>query len=85
MAQARNDIVMDHVLSESWRLLDLLTVMTGIDVIFVGVHCSAADLAQRETARRDRAIGTAINQAAKVHLHGLYDLEMNTSAGDRRQ
>jgi chloramphenicol 3-O phosphotransferase len=80
MAQAGNDIVMDHVLSESWRLNDLLVVMAEIDVIFVGVHCAAADLRQRETGRRDRSIGTAIGQAVKVHSHGLYDIEVNTSA-----
>lgn len=78
MAQAGNDIVMDHVLSEPWRLHDLLTVMRGIDVIFVGVHCSPADLARREQ-RRDRVSGTAVGQSTTVHTHGLYDVEVNTS------
>ncbi|KAA0099790.1 chloramphenicol phosphotransferase [Mycolicibacterium sp. P1-18] len=80
MAQAGNDIVMDHVLSEPWRLNDLLAVMTGVDVIFVGVHCSAADLGQREASRSDRASGTAVSQAAMVHVHGRYDVEVDTSA-----
>lgn len=79
MAQAGNDIVMDHVLSEPWRLHDLLTVMRGIDVVFVGVHCSPADLTQREQRRLDRMSGTAVSQSAKVHSHGLYDVEVNTS------
>lgn len=57
----------------------LLTVMNGIDVVFVGVHCSASDLTQRESLRGNRAVGTAVNQADKVHSHGLYDLEVNTS------
>jgi hypothetical protein len=30
MAQSGNNIVMDHVLSEPWRLVDLLTVIDGI-------------------------------------------------------
>ncbi|MCV7137388.1 hypothetical protein H7J06_30945 [Mycobacterium hodleri] len=46
--------------------------MTGIDVIFVGVHCAAADLWQRETSRQDRAIGTAISQADEVHAHSVW-------------
>lgn len=79
MAEAGNDIVMDHVLSEPWRLPDLLTVMQGIDVVFVGVHCSAADLTHREQRRPDRVSGTALSQSATVHTHGLYDVEVNTS------
>lgn len=79
MALAGNNIVMDHVLSESWRLTDLLTVMNGTDVVFVGVHCSASDLTQRESLRGNRVVGTAVDQADKVHSHGLYDLEVNTS------
>jgi chloramphenicol 3-O phosphotransferase len=57
MAKAGNDIVMDHVLSEPWRLDDLLTVMAGIDVVCIGVHC-----------------------AVDFHSHGIYDLEVDTSA-----
>jgi chloramphenicol 3-O phosphotransferase len=46
MAQAGNDVIADHVLSERWRLLDCLEVMAGLEVVFVGVHCSAAQLRQ---------------------------------------
>lgn len=45
MALAGNDIVMDHVFSEPWRLRDCLQVMTGIDVVLIGVHCSPEELA----------------------------------------
>ncbi|MGV9799751.1 chloramphenicol phosphotransferase CPT family protein [Mycobacterium sp. NPDC003449] len=79
MAQAGNNIVMDHVLSESWRLRDLLTVMAGIDVVFVGVHCSESDLRARESARGDRAVGSAATQLAVVHSYGGYDVDVNTT------
>lgn len=79
MAQAGNDIVMDHVLSESWRLDDLLTVMAGIDVVFVGVHCSVDELERRENLRGDRPIGTARSQVSHVHSHRTYDLHVETS------
>lgn len=82
MALAGNNIVMDHVLSEPWRLADLLTVMADIDVVFVGVHCDAAVLMDREAARGDRPIGTAAAQMEPTHNHGLYDVEVNTSADD---
>jgi chloramphenicol 3-O phosphotransferase len=81
MALAGNDIVMDHVLSEPWRLADLLTVMAGIDVVFVGVHCATADLERREAARGDRTVGTAADQIERVHADAIYDVEVDTSAG----
>lgn len=80
MAWAGNKIVMDHVLSEPWRLADLLVVMRGIDVVFVGVHCGIAELERREAARGDRDIGTAASQFDRVHAHGVYDVEVETSA-----
>ncbi|MFE6857657.1 chloramphenicol phosphotransferase CPT family protein [Nocardia sp. NPDC057668] len=80
MALAGNDIVMDHVFSEPWRLLDCLEVMTGIDVVFVGVHCAPGELARREKHRGDRAVGTAVAQLAATHGHGIYDCETDTSA-----
>jgi len=79
MAHAGNDIVMDHVLSERWRLDDLLTVMAGIDVVFVGVHCSGEELQRRERLRGDRTLGTAARQADQVHSYGDYDVEVDTS------
>lgn len=79
MAAAGNDIVMDHVLSEPWRLRDCLTAMNGIDVVFVGVHCSLDELHRREQQRDDRPLGTAANQIDAVHAHGIYDLELDTS------
>ncbi|OBG88730.1 chloramphenicol phosphotransferase CPT family protein [Mycolicibacterium farcinogenes] len=79
MALAGNNIVMDHVLSEPWRLPDLLTVMVDVDVVFVGVHCEPNDLTHREAARGDRVAGTAVAQIEVVHQHGLYDVEVNTS------
>ncbi|MFE1596184.1 chloramphenicol phosphotransferase CPT family protein [Nocardia sp. NPDC058705] len=79
MAGAGNDIIMDHVLSEPWRLRDCLSVMNGIDVVFVGVHCSLDELQRRELQRGDRPIGTAADQIHPVHAHGIYDLELDTS------
>ncbi|MFC9661244.1 chloramphenicol phosphotransferase CPT family protein [Nocardia sp. NPDC127606] len=79
MASAGNDIIMDHVLSESWRLRDCLTVMDGIDVVFVGVHCSLDKLQRREQRRGDRPLGTAAGQIHSVHAHRTYDLELDTS------
>ncbi|UVS79515.1 chloramphenicol phosphotransferase CPT family protein [Actinokineospora sp. UTMC 2448] len=79
MAHAGNDVVMDHVLSEPWRLIDCLAVMNGLDVVLVGVHCDLEELRRREISRGDREIGQAEGQLAMVHAHGLYDIECDTS------
>jgi len=84
MARAGNDIIVDHVLSEPWRLLDCLEVMKGLDVVFVGVRCPAAELTRREQARGDRDPGTAAAQQERVHEHGDYDLECDTASTSAR-
>jgi chloramphenicol 3-O phosphotransferase len=84
MAAAGNDLVVDHVLSERWRLLDCLSVLAGYQVVFVGVHCLAEELSRRERARGDRQIGQAVAQLARVHAHGVYDIECDTTAASAR-
>ncbi len=79
MAEAGNDIVVDHVLSEPWRLLDCLTVLRPEDVLFVGIRCPLDELVRRELARGDRPPGLAAHQYNLVHSHGDYDLECDTS------
>jgi chloramphenicol 3-O phosphotransferase len=85
MAQAGNDLVVDYVLSEQWRLLDCLTVLNGLDVVFVGVRCSERELARREQARGDREPGQAAAQLRQVHSYGRYDIECDTTTADPRE
>ncbi|MEV6205737.1 AAA family ATPase [Kitasatospora sp. NPDC051914] len=85
MAEAGNDIVVDHVLSEPWRLLDCLAVLRPEDVLFVGVHCPLDELTRRELARGDRPPGLAAHQYDLVHSHGDYDLECDTSSAGARE
>lgn len=82
MANAGNDVVVDHLFSEPWRLEDCLTLFEPFDVVFVGLHCSVAELARRESARGDRTPGQAAAQVPLVHAHGLYDLELDTTVLD---
>jgi chloramphenicol 3-O phosphotransferase len=79
MAEAGNDIVVDHVLSEQWRLIDSLRVLAGYEVVFVAVRCAPGELARRERARGDRQPGHAASQQEQVHAHGIYDLECDTA------
>jgi chloramphenicol 3-O phosphotransferase len=80
MAAAGNNIVVDHVLSERWRLLDCLAVLAGFDVVFVAVRCDPGELARREHRRGDREPGLALAQQELVHAHGRYDLECDTTS-----
>lgn len=85
MARAGNDVVVDHVLSEPWRLRDCLEVLDGLDVVFVGVHCPPGELERRERARGDRVPGQAAAQLQSVHQHGLYDFECDTGTSSPRE
>jgi chloramphenicol 3-O phosphotransferase len=79
MAEAGNDVIVDYVLSETWRLIDCLRVLDGFEVVFVGVRCAPGELARRERARGDREPGQAAAQQERVHAHGIYDVECDTT------
>ncbi|MET8453942.1 chloramphenicol phosphotransferase [Streptomyces sp. NPDC005209] len=85
MAEVGNDVIVDHVLSEPWRLIDCLTVLPPEDVLFVGVRCSLDELARREDGRGDRPSGLAALQYGLVHEHGDYDIECDTTTADPRE
>jgi chloramphenicol 3-O phosphotransferase len=80
MAAAGNDVVMDHVLSEAWRLRDCLELFAPFEVTFVAVRCPLEELLRRERARGDRPAGTAAAQYDVVHAHDDYDIEVDTGA-----
>jgi chloramphenicol 3-O phosphotransferase len=54
-------------------------VLTGLDVLWVGVRCDGAVAAAREMARGDRVQGMAASQAEIVHQGVVYDLEVDTT------
>ncbi|WP_254407620.1 chloramphenicol phosphotransferase CPT family protein [Streptomyces sp. GMY02] len=80
MAAAGNTVVVDHVLSEPWRLQDCLALFAPQDVVLVGVHCPLPELERREQARGDRPTGLAARQFDRVHAHGVYDIECDTAS-----
>lgn len=84
MAAGGNNLIVDHVLSEEWRLRDCLEQFAPFDVVFVGVHCSPAELARRERLRGDRPAGLAAQQLVRVHRHAVYDVECDTTTDTPR-
>lgn len=79
LAQSGNNILVDHVLQENGWLKECVENWTGLEVIFVGIKCPLEIAEQREKERADRDIGTARYQYERVHAHGLYDIEVDTS------
>ena len=75
------DVLGDHVLSEPWRLDDLLRLSGGLDVLLVHVTCEPAELVRREKARGDREPGTARTQQRLVFAHGDCDPTVDTTHG----
>lgn len=82
LASVGNNVVVDHILGERWRLLDCLEVLADFDVVFVGIRCGLDELVRREAQRGDRQIGRAAFQYPLVHAHGRYDLEVDTERYD---
>jgi chloramphenicol 3-O phosphotransferase len=78
LASAGNDVIMDYLLSEPWRLDDLLETLRGYDVTLVDVRCSPEELTRRERARGDRPAGLARSQGA-VYAHGDCDIAVDTT------
>ena len=79
LAQAGNNVIVDHLLQDAGSLEECVEQWRGLDVLFVGVKCPLKVAEQRERKRGNRNIGTARYQFEVVHAHGLYDLEIDTS------
>jgi len=78
LAKAGNNLIFDHIIeSKSW-LEDLLQSVSGLDVFFVGLHCSLPELERREAERGNRRSGEARTDFETVHNITSYDLELNS-------
>jgi chloramphenicol 3-O phosphotransferase len=79
LASAGNNVIVDHVLQEQGWLRECVERWSGLEVLFVGVMCPLEVLEKREKKRRDRSSGTARYQFERVHGHGVYDIDVDTS------
>lgn len=82
LAEAGNQIILDHVLEDPAWLRECVERWAGLEVLLVGLRCPLPVLEQREAERGDRAPGLAKVQYARVHAHGLYDVEVDASVLD---
>jgi chloramphenicol 3-O phosphotransferase len=81
-AAAGNNVIVDYVLGERWRLADCVSTFAGFDVVLVGVHCPVEELERRERERGNRPAGLAAFQFPVVHAGMRYDVEVDTAELD---
>jgi chloramphenicol 3-O phosphotransferase len=79
IARAGNNIIVDSVLEEPSWVAPCVKAFEGLEVLFVAVRCSLEALERREMERGDRRRGMARYQYERVHFHGTYDVEVDTS------
>ena len=79
LAKAGNNIIVDHIIeSEKW-MSDLVQLLAGFDVFFVGLHCSLPELERRERERGNRRTGEARTDFQIVHSFAEYDMEVDST------
>jgi chloramphenicol 3-O phosphotransferase len=71
-----DEVVIDRTSWEDWG-----TALAGLDVIWVGIRCSAEVAEERNRARGDdRYAGLAAALSVSVHRHAIYDFVIDTTA-----
>jgi chloramphenicol 3-O phosphotransferase len=82
LAWTGNNVIADHVLLEPAWVQECAELFADLPALFVGVRCPLEVVEQRERARGNRTLGQARAQFYRVHGHGLYDFEVDTSQHD---
>lgn len=78
LVTAGNNIIFDHIIETKAWLHNLISLISGLDVFFVGLHCSLPELERREILRGNRRPGEALTDYQTVHNITSYDLELNS-------
>ena len=78
LAKTGNNLIVEHIIENEMWLSDLVELLTGLDVFFVGVHCPLPELERRERERGNRRTGEARTDYQTVHSFTEYDLEVNS-------
>jgi chloramphenicol 3-O phosphotransferase len=78
-AAAGNNLIVEHIVeTQLWRER-LIGVLTGLDVFSVCLRCPEALLVERERARGDRRLGSAVEDAQLLDKYWEHDLEVDSS------
>lgn len=76
-AEMGHHVLLDQITVRHDMMTDCLASYGGYKVYFVGMICSLEELERREIARGNRKIGLAQMQFGGIHLHKIYDLELD--------
>ncbi len=79
LASSGLHIIVDDVMDGGREQQEWRQVLAGCSCIFVGVFCAEAELARREQMRGNRILGSALEQAQRVHSDVSYDICVSTS------
>lgn len=79
LAEAGNNVLTDVVLESQAQADAWQAMLEGLDVFWVGVHCSLEELERRELARGNRSTGDARRDLETVHSFRAYDLEIDST------
>ena len=78
LVEAGNNLIVEHIIENEMWMSDLVKLLTGLDVFFVGVHCPLPELERRERQRGNRRVGEARTDYQVVHSFAEYDLEIDS-------
>lgn len=79
LALAGNNVIADHVLVETNWLGECTDLFNSLPAYLIGIYCPLPVLEKREKERPDRTLGQARAQFDRIHMPGIYDLEIDTS------
>jgi chloramphenicol 3-O phosphotransferase len=79
LATMGNNLIIDDVIYDPRVLKEAVSNLYPFKVLFVGVKCPLEIAEQREQERGDRSLGLVRAFYDLVHVHGIYDLETDTS------
>jgi chloramphenicol 3-O phosphotransferase len=80
-AKAGLNVMVDEVVIDGTSYQDWLAALTGLEVVWVGIRCSARVAEERNRRRKDdRYTGLAAALTVTVHRDVSYDFEIDTTA-----
>lgn len=77
VVEAGNAVLLEHILDTADMRRQVRQALAGQDVFFAAVLTARDCLAAREAARGDRPHGSAVADAAHIHIGQRYDLELD--------
>jgi chloramphenicol 3-O phosphotransferase len=72
-------VIVDEVVIDKTSWDDWTGVLAGLEVVWVGIRCSAEVAEERNRVRGDRFAGLARAQTVTAHQHARYDFEIDTT------